>query len=593
MSRTARRFGTVAIACACVLTLLGPAAGQAGAADTAKPTILSVGITQAVDSFNTTVGVLVSSYEVWNLQYATLTDKAADDFHTIPGLAESWTASNNGRTYTYKLRPNLKWSDGTPLTADDVAYTVNRARDEQWLNYDSVVTNLKAVAKDATTVEITSSVPDPKLPTMDVYILPKHVYSKVSADAMASYAATDGVGSGPFTLSSQKKNQFWNMKVNPNYYKGRAAIDEVDFRYYTNADAMAGALEKGEIDAAENVPASALDKLGKTPNVTVIQGQQGGFDELSINAGDGQGDANPAVKDVKFRQAIAHAIDKQTLITRVYGGVGAAAVGMSPSADPAWQADIPADQQFGFDIAKANQLLDAAGYPRQNGTGSRLGKDGKPITLRLLLRSDSTYSSGLGEFITGWMKELGIGITTKSYSDDQLTPIIGKGTYDMFIWGWTPFVDPDPQLSYFQCNQIAPPDDPTNYYNDANWCSSEYDKLYKEQNTELDKTKRLQIVHQMLTLFYNQAAYVVLDYSPDLQAYRTDRFTGWIRQPAKIGPVIFSNSSPSYFALKPISTKKSSSSNTALIIVIIVAAVVVLGAGGFVVQRRRTATERD
>ena len=440
---------------------------------------------------------------------------------------------------------------------------------------------------------IKSSVPDPKLPTMDVYILPKHIYEKVTAEGLASYVATDGVGSGPFVLTSQKKNQFWTMKANANYYKGKPAIDEVDFRYYTNGDAMAGALEKGEIDAAEELPQSSLDKLEKTPSVKIVQGQQGGFDELALNAGDGQGDGNPALKDIKFRQAIAHAIDKKTLVSRVFGGIGEPAVGMSPSANPEWRADIPADKQFNFDLAKANELLDAAGYDKKNSSGIRLGKDGKPIKLRLLLRSESNYATGEGQFITGWMKEIGIDTTSKQYSDDQLTPLIGKGTYDMFIWGWTPFVDPDPQLSYFQCDQIAPPDDPTNYYNDANWCSPEYDKLYKEQNTELDKAKRLDIVHEMLTLFYDSASYVVLEYSPDIQGYRTDRFEGWLQQPSKIGPVIFSNTSPSYFNLKLVgSDSDSGSSSTTLIIVIVVVVVLILGGGGYRIrpepQRRGT-----
>ena len=90
-----------------------------------EPVTLTIGLTQDVDSANVTVGYTVSAYEVWNLQYATLTDKAAADFSTVPGLAESWEVSDDGLTVTYTLRDGLVWSDGTPLTADDIAYTVN------------------------------------------------------------------------------------------------------------------------------------------------------------------------------------------------------------------------------------------------------------------------------------------------------------------------------------------------------------------------------------------------------------------------------------------------------------------------------------
>ena len=94
-------------------------------------------------------------------------------------------------------------------------------------------------------------------------------------------------------------------------------------------------------------------------------------------------------------------------------------------------------------------------------------------------------------------------------NESKLTEVIGKGEYDLFHWSWTPFVDPDFMLSVFQCNQIAQdPADPTNYYNDANWCDPEYDKLYEQQKVELDPAKRRELVHEMLTRFYRSAVYV-------------------------------------------------------------------------------------
>ena len=97
---------------------------NAAAQDESRIT-LTVGLIQDLDSPNVTAGYLVSSFELWNLQYATLTDKAAEDFATIPGLAESWEASEDGLTYTYTLREGLLWSDGEPLTAEDIAWTIN------------------------------------------------------------------------------------------------------------------------------------------------------------------------------------------------------------------------------------------------------------------------------------------------------------------------------------------------------------------------------------------------------------------------------------------------------------------------------------
>ncbi len=591
---TARGVLALLLAAAMALAAIGTAAAQTTTTKS-KRAVLSIGLQQDMDSANTTVGELVASYETWNLQYATLTDKAASDFHNIPGLAESWKASNNGLTYTYTMRPNLKWSDGQPLTSDDVVYTINRARKEEWLNYTPTVNYLTATAKGPNTVVITTSVPDPKLPTMDLYILPKHIYSKISAKELPSYAATDGVGSGPFTLKQWKKGQFWTMDANPNYWQGKAAVDEVVFKVYNNADAMADALKNGELDGAENIPSGRYKDLSNTPNVVTVQGQQGGFDELAINSGDGVA-GNPVLKDLRVRQAIAHAIDKQTLVSKVDNNLATAADAMSPSADPEWNVKLTDGERYDFDLKKANSILEAAGYKDTNGDGIREDpKTKKPLRLIYAQRSDSDVAKPLAQYITGWLRQIGIATTIKVYNDTQLTPVIGKGAVDLFVWGWTPFVDPDPELSYFQCDQIAPPGDPTNYYNDANWCNHTYDKLYKEQSKELDKTKRLDIVHQMLKLMYEQAPYVVLDYSPDLQAYRTDHFTGWIKQPANIGPVIFSNSSPSYFNLKPVGSSGSGGGlGTGALIAIIVGAVIVVGGGGvLLVRRRASAGERE
>lgn len=573
-------------------------------ADGESKVVFTVGLTNDYDSLNTMVGVEVPDFDVWNMQYATLTDKAADDFATIPGLAESWQASNDGKTYTYTLREGLKWSDGTPLTAEDIAYTINRARKDEWLNYSPTVTNVRAKVIDDRTVEITSSVPDPKLPTMDVYIFPKHVIEKFDAKAMAKWDGVTNVGSGPFTLSQAKRGQFWTLDANPNYWAGKPKVDAVVFRLFTNPDAMVAALESGEIDAAaSDVPAESFPKLENRDDIVAIRGEQGTFTEIAVNGGrpedqrvEGIGNGNPALSDIRVREAISHAIDKQTLLDRVSNGLGKVGVGISPSASPEWIPDIPESEQFAFDLDRAKQILDDAGYKDGNGDGIR-EVDGKNIVLTYYILSDSQTGAGNAEFVTGWLKEIGIGTTLKTVSGSRLTEIIGKGDYDIFQWGWTPYVDPDPMVSYFQCNQLSKdPADPTNYYNDANWCSKSYDALYKAQNVELDHDKRVDLVHRMVTAFYKSASYNVLTYDPDLQAYRTDRFTGWLRQPAEVGPVLFTNTSPTYANLAPIASSGSGGGGglgTGGIVAIAVAVAVAAGIVVLVLRRRRSVEERE
>jgi peptide/nickel transport system substrate-binding protein len=570
-----------------VLAALGTG-GPAGAAD--KVTF-TVGTEQDIDTINPINGVEVIDYEIWNLQYATLTDKAAKDFAVIPGLAESWEISDDGLTVTYKLRDGLKWSDGEPLTAEDVAYTINRSRDEEWVNYTSVTANLDAEAVDDTTVKITSSVPDPKLPVMDVYILPKHVYEKLDADAAYEYDAQDGVGSGPFTVSDVRKGELVRMAKNPNWYGQEPAMDEVIFRIFDTVEGQYQALKTGEIDAVDDVPVEIFVGLDGSGGIEPIAGTQGDFSELAMNAGCGTlGDGHPALKDQKVRQAINYAIDRDLLVEKVINGLGTRGVGLPVSANPAWDLKLPDDQQFLYDPDKAKTLLDEAGWKDTNGDGTR-DKDGKELVLRLFNRPTVT-GPPLAEFTAGWLKDVGIGTKVSEYDDAQLTAVIGKGEYDLFIWGWTPFVDPDPMLSYFTSDQVTT-DPEVPLYNDANWCNDEYDQLYEQQKVELDPAKRMEIVQQMLKIFYEDAPYVVFYKYDVLQGIRNDRWTNFVRQPAETGPVLFTNTSPAYVQLQRVAGSDSGGSNAGLIIGVAAAGVAVLAGVGLWTRSRRRKSEDD
>jgi peptide/nickel transport system substrate-binding protein len=583
---------------ALALVLAGLVAAGAQGQDDGKQVVFDVGDPQGIDSMSPLIGVTAAAYEAWNIQYATLTDKAAKDFSIIPGLAESWEGSEDGQTWTYKLHPNMKWSDGEPLTAEDIAWTVNTSREEEWFNHFAVTQNLTAKALDDTTVEIKSSVPDPKLPVMDVYILPKHIWGKMSPAERKKYDGNSDVGSGPFVLEEFKKGQFARFKANPHYWRGKPAVDKVVLRKFNNPDAMVAALKTGELDAAEDLPTSGFNSLKQDDNIVTVEGYQGAMGEIAINGGDGLKKPHPALLDPKVREAIGHAIDKETIVNRALEGLGTPAQTLSTSPDPKWTPDVADGVLPTFDLDRANQILDEAGYEDTDGDGIReMPGGGEPLNFKYMVRSDSVNAQPIAEFFTGWLKEIGIGTTRKVVDDSQLTEIIGKGDYDIFFWGWTPFVDPDTMLSYFTCDQIADdPENPTDYYNDANYCDPGYDKLYEQQKVELDDQKRLDIVHEMLQRQAEWGVYFTLYTEPNSQAYVKDRFEGWVKQPAETGPVLYTNSSPTYARLKPVSATASGGDDgggSGAIIAIAVVAVLAVGLGAFMLGRRRTADERE
>ena len=295
-----------------------------------------VGEPQGIDSMSPLVGVVVPAFEAWNMQYATLTDKAAEDFSTIPGLAESWKGSKDKKTWTYKLRDGLKWSDGKPLTSEDIAWNVNTARKEEWLNHSAVVANLTATAPDPQTVVIKSSVPDPKLPTMDVYILPEaHLGQAERRRARDVRRAT--TASAPARSCSTSSRRASSPASRPTRTTGAASppSTQVVLRKFNNPDAMVAALKTGELDAAWDIPGAAFNAARRTTTTSSrTRATRAASPRSPSTAATASRRGIRRSLDLEVRKAIAHAIDKKTLVDRVLAGLGQPVETIVPSPEP-------------------------------------------------------------------------------------------------------------------------------------------------------------------------------------------------------------------------------------------------------------------
>jgi peptide/nickel transport system substrate-binding protein len=600
------------VAAATIVAVPAAAVPQAQAAD---PVVFTVGILSDIDSLNPFTGILAESYEMFQLQYSTLLSTSSADFTPDSGLAESWEASADGKTWTYTLRPDLLWSDGTPLTANDVVYTFERilnGRYEQ-RNYGNYVRNITSVeATDDRTVVMTTSEPSPIMERLAVYILPEHVWSSVDAKAVKSFANEPEagqtlVGSGPFLVVERRTGQFIRMVANDNFYKGRPNVDELVFRVYNNPDALGQALVKGEIDIASGLTADVFSTLEGQEGITTYAGSYAGFNELAFNTGaalvDGTpiGDGNPHMQDQKVRLAISHAIDRQQMVDRILDGYGTPGSTFIPPLYSTLHVD-PGTQ--GYDPALANQILDDAGYA-MGPDGVRIGPDGVPMKYRLFVRSDSDSSVKSGEYFKSYLAAIGIEADIKPVDENALFEIIGRGEFDMFEWGWVVEPDPDYQLSTFTCGKRSYEDGGEIYadLSDSFFCNEEYDALYAEQAVTTDQAARAEIVKQMQQIVYDNVAYVVTYYYDNLEAYRSDRFEGFVGQPEGSGSLLFQYGTYSYENVAPIGSdtggetaapspgasesadagggtaaeETSGGSSTGLIIGLVIAALVIIG----------------
>ena len=580
-----------------------------------------MGLINEVDSFNPFLGIEATSYEAWALTYDYMITYSMKDMSPEPGLATKWETSDDGLTWTFDIRTGVKWSDGQDLTARDIAYTYNRIIDggpeaASWISYLKGVQEV--TAPDDTHVVLKLKAPNSVLPLLPIPIVPEHVWKDVSEKAVKSYAAEpkDGqpvVGSGPFRLvEGTAGGSTYRFEANPDYWQGAPHIDEVVFRVYKSEDPMVQALIKGEIDFAEDISPLQVKSLQGKSGITAQNGDSPGFDEIAFNTGSidtetGKpiGDPNPAVLDPKFRHALGYALDLDQIVRKVYQGAGQPADTLILPAYPDYRWEPPSDPAFTFDLDKAGQLLDEAGY-KKGSDGLRTMPDGSPIgTLRLAARTDAAMDASVNtmDYFKEWLDELGIKADVVTYESSKLTDVILEGTFDAFQWGWYVEPDPDSMLSYMTCDQRGG-------WSDSWYCNPKYDALYEKQRTELDQTKREDEVKQMQQILFEDSPYLITEYTSIGEAVRTDRFACFQPQPDPGGIWLLQYGVHNYLNARPAdqagdcdgvksaigatSAAEDNSASTGFWIGAGVVALVLVGAGGIVFMRRRsTVSERE
>lgn len=527
----------------------------------------------------------------------------------VPYLATKWGVSANKLTWTFTLRSGLNWSDGKPITASDVAWTLNLILHNSVAGTanGSLFTGVASVtAPSPTTVVITTKQPTANMPYLvadpNLPIVPEHIWaSKVANLSKFNNQATPVVGYGPWTLTGYVPNQSATLTANKSFFMGAPKFDTIIVQYFSNSDAPIAALRSGQLDVIEyNMAANQFNSLKNAKNVSLYPQISGSWTALELNPGarttTGKkfGNGNPALTDPRVRQAIEMALNKQELVSKVWDGLAVPGQGYLPPEYPQFQWNPPESQQLTYDPAKANQMLTAAGY-KMGPNGIRIDpKTHKPLTLRLGIHSDESADAAMAPYIVEWLKAIGIGVTVQAMSFNQLNADLPAGNWDMLSDTWSTAADPSYLLSIQTCADL-PTKLGTSGNTDAFFCDPAYDKLYAQQLTEFNPAQRYKTIDQMQQLLYTNAVDVILYYPDWLSATRSDvvknYFTG---KPNAQGFYPTPDRFYSWLYAEPVAAPAgSSSSGTVLWIVIPVVVVVVLAAAGLVLWRRSTAAERE
>jgi peptide/nickel transport system substrate-binding protein len=592
--------------------------GSTGAGSQQQKVIFTYGATGEPSSLNPMSGYLATDFYFWTMSYHLLLNWGQKDFSSQPSLATSVDTSSDGMTFTYHLRDDITWSDGKPLTADDVAFTLNLYKNNHAYlpgPYLDLVDG-DVVALDNKTIQFHTKEPtglySGKVPYLYDYILPEHVFSKF--DKPKQFENVPNVGSGPFIIKQYKVGEFVRMVRNP-YWSGgpQPHVDEIIYRIYKNDDALGEALKTGEIDLVQLYSPNIFNSLKNQQGITTMVGAVPSFDYFNMNGGSAtepkwsepgytftpHGDGHPALADPRVRLAIRMAINSQDLVDKVLLGYGTPGTTIIPpvSAPGARWDPTGTPDYIKWDIPGANKILDDAGYKDCNGDGIREmpGCKQPSLEMRYYTRSSDQTTIDAAPFISKWLSEIGIKTDVQAVTSNRLGDLENAGTFDLAHWGWYPDIDPNSDLSWFQCDQ-RPPNGSSYGNNDAYWCNPEYDKLFKQQETELDITKRWAIVHQMQKMFYEDNPYVILWYSPTFNAWRSDKWTGFKPQPLPNGDPLEGYGGPSqvWLTLRPAgaSTGAVVSKGIPAAVWAIVAGVAIILAA-IVIGRRRRAAEDE
>ena len=490
-----------------------------------------------------------------------------------PLLAESWERSEDGLTWTFHLRDDVRWHDGEPFTAHDVDFTFNRIiynhdipassrpafhfrfLDEEsgeWMEEPMTVTAL-----DDYTVECVLPGPfAPFLRSMGTAIYPKHILAKHVDDG--SFATTwdidtdpaEIIGTGPFTVETYVPGERVVMRRNPGYWLTDDAgnsLPYLDEIVHTIVPDLETELEKflaGESDVhgVLGEEYAQLEPLQDEGNFTIYRrGPAFGTNFLGFNMNPGE---NPDTgelyvapeklrwfQNVQFRQAVAHSIDKDMIIEDVQHGLGYPQwASISPAAGDFHNPDV---RRYEYDLNKANEILDGIGWKDTDGDGIREDGEGNNIEFSLITNTGNTVRERVGTLVHQGMREIGLRVDyTQVEFGDLVAQLTSSYDWEAMIIGFTGGTDPYGGISFWHSGENLHLWYPNQPEPATEWEAS-IDELYIMASRELDRDKRVKLYHQAQEVASENVPVVYTTLSERLSAVRN----------------VFGNTTPTLYAL--------------------------------------------
>lgn len=471
------------IACAAACALLAAGCAKSGTpGGSPSDGILRIAVPQDPKTLNPILISTTIDASVQRLMFEPLIS-ADPQGHELPILAsqvptlENGGISRDGLTITYHLRPNIRWSDGVPVTSKDVAFSWTAV-----MNPDNNVVERHAY-DDISRIDIPSDrtaivhLRKPLASFVDTFfaesdspidIVPAHVLQRYPSINQVSFNNDPTVVDGPFKFVHWLHGDRITLTANDKFFMGKPKLRGIVVQTIGNEDTAVNLLRTGAVDYIYQASITTYPQLHTIPNVHLVWLNMNGYEGMQFNM------RRKPMSDPRFREAVAYAIDKGELVRTLTYGQEKIATADLP--DWMWAAD-PELKPVPHDIAKARALLKAAGVQT-------------PLTLTLVTDSANVTHRREAVMVQAMLRDAGINLQIKTYPGDLLYAPAGMGgilngsKFDLALWPWYAGLDPD-NSSQFTCANLPP-----NGYNEAGYCNPQMEALQSSALAHYDRPTR-------------------------------------------------------------------------------------------------------
>jgi len=495
-----------------------------GATNSGSSIAESLTIAIAKDENSLTPFTYVSSTGliVNRLIYDTLLTTNAEN-EVVPWMIEDdYQVENDFTTYTVTLLEGQKFHDGSPLTAEDIKFSFTYPATQKVSSLKKIANSIKSIdVIDDKTAVINLKNPDINFPRSGLAAM--RIISKKQYESQPDASVVnESIGSGMYKLAEYKVGEYYKLEAVSDYFKGAPNVKNINMPIMKDNTAIQQGLLSGDLAAAtSSISVEMLETYGKDDALAVFA--NAGYSPMIMNINNGRA----PMDNPEFRTALTYAIDVKGIMStlyREYATIGTKAV-IRPDMDYA-QSGLDYD----YNVSKANQLLDKAGFDKKSDNGIRLTPDGKPCNFTMLVYASNNDRIRTAELITEQLKAVGIEMTVKAMEMDTVDAFVwpdfdvSKGRdYDFAMWGWGTSINPDFLPAMFSSNPEIGTSNVCGYVNPT------FDKLVETDFKAVKTAEDLNaVLKNMQKVISEDPGLITFGYADSLQVCNTEKYNGWV-----------------------------------------------------------------